>query len=126
MNNSFSGISSVNAERLKRLHRETKGPFTISQAVKILHLPYNKTAYLLAYLTSRGWLNRKSNGLYITVPFEASIPSEWCEDPWIVAMSLFSPGYIGGWSACEHWGLTEQIFRDIVCITSKPVRIFRR
>jgi predicted transcriptional regulator of viral defense system len=44
-------------------------------------------------------------------------PSEWKEDSWIVADALFSPCYIGGWSAAEHWELTDQIFNDIVVCT---------
>jgi len=29
-------------------------------------------------------------------------------DPWAVAVRAFAPCYIGGWSACAHWGLTNQ------------------
>src|SRR5206468_861079 len=32
------------------------------------------------------------------------------------------PAYIGGWSAAEHWGLTEQLFRSTCVLTSRPVR----
>jgi predicted transcriptional regulator of viral defense system len=39
-----------------------------------------------------------------------------------VATAIFEPCYIGGWSACEHWGLTDQIFADIVVFTSRKVR----
>ena len=35
---------------------------------------------------------------------------------------MFSPAYIGGRTAAEHWDLAEQIFRDIVVLTSRPVR----
>ena len=47
-------------------------------------------------------------GLYVAVPLDARRSGEWVEDPWVVAERLFSPCYIGGWSACEHWELTEQ------------------
>ena len=34
---------------------------------------------------------------------------------------MFAPCYIGGWSAAEHWGLTEQLFRSIcVMTTTRP------
>jgi predicted transcriptional regulator of viral defense system len=39
-----------------------------------------------------------------------------------VATSAFRPCYLGGWTACEHWGLTEQLFRSVVVITGKRVR----
>jgi predicted transcriptional regulator of viral defense system len=41
------------------------------------------------------------------------------EDPWSVAMTMFAPCYIGGWSAAEHLGLTEQIFRSVCVMTLK-------
>jgi predicted transcriptional regulator of viral defense system len=44
------------------------------------------------------------------------------EDSWIVAERLFAPCYIGGWSAAEHWGLTEQIFRSVLLMTTKKPR----
>ncbi len=31
---------------------------------------------------------------------------------------MFEPCYIGGWSAAEHWGLTEQIFRSLCVMTA--------
>lgn len=41
------------------------------------------------------------------------------EDPWSVATAMFAPCYIGGWTAAEHWGLTEQIFRSVCVMTLK-------
>ncbi|MBI4602940.1 MAG: hypothetical protein HY721_13365, partial [Planctomycetes bacterium] len=55
-------------------------------------------------------------------PLGAPEPSQWREDPWVIAAKTFAPCYIGGWSACEHWGLTEQVFRDVVIVTGRPVR----
>jgi predicted transcriptional regulator of viral defense system len=53
------------------------------------------------------------------VPIESPSADVVLEDPWSVAMSLFAPCYIGGWSAAEHWGLTEQIFRSVCVMTLK-------
>ena len=44
------------------------------------------------------------------------------DDPWLLARELFSPCYIGGWSAAEHWGLTEQLFRSTLVVTSAATR----
>ena len=49
-------------------------------------------------------------------------PKSRVEDPWIVANKLFQPCFIGGWSASEHWGFTEQIFDSIVVFTLQRVR----
>jgi predicted transcriptional regulator of viral defense system len=51
------------------------------------------------------------------------------EDPWLLARELFAPCYIGGWSAAEHWELTEQIFRSVFVVSaanfrSRAVRLF--
>ncbi len=116
------GISAPNRERLVALHRKLAVPFTVPEAARVLNLDTEKSRKFLAYLASRGWLSRIRRGLYITVPLEAGAPSDWREDPWVVAFRTFEPFYIGGWSATEHWGLTDQVFRDVVVITSRKVR----
>jgi predicted transcriptional regulator of viral defense system len=35
---------------------------------------------------------------------------------------MFAPCYVGGWSAAEHWGLTEQIFRSLCVMTATRPR----
>ena len=39
---------------------------------------------------------------------------------WIIADRLYSPCYIGGWSAAEYWSLTEQTFRRLSLWQPKP------
>ncbi len=120
------GIRAENRERLELLHRACAGPVTPAEAALALDLPHAQARRFLAYLAARGWLSRVRRGLYALVPLGASEPSEWREDPWIVAARTFAPCYIGGWTACEHWGLTEQVFRDIVIITASSTRQSRR
>lgn len=117
-----SGIAQTNRALLEELHRRTTGPFTAAEAAGLLSLDLDHTRRLLAYLASRGWLSRIRRGLYTTVPLGAAAPSDWREDPWVVAATSFAPCYIGGWSAAEHWGLTEQLFREVVVITASPIR----
>jgi predicted transcriptional regulator of viral defense system len=117
-----AGISKHNRELLDKLNQKEKGPFTISDLCGMLDINEDKARRLASYWVARGWLSRVRRGLFITVPLGAVKPSERKEDPWIVASNIFSPCYIGGWSACEHWGLTEQIFKDIVVFSSRKVR----
>ena len=42
-------------------------------------------------------------------------------DPWVIATELFAPCYIGGWSAAQHWGFTEQIFESTLIVTSRHI-----
>jgi predicted transcriptional regulator of viral defense system len=116
------GIDAPNRALLDQLARSASGPFTPDQAAKLLTFDVERARKLLAYLASRGWLSRIRSGLYTTIPLGATAPKLWREDPWIVAATSFAPCYIAGWSAAEHWQLTEQIFRDVVVTTAAPVR----
>ena len=40
----------------------------------------------------------------------------------MLAHVVFAPSYIGGWSAAEHWGMTEQLFRSTFVVTAAPRR----
>ena len=116
------GISKQNRRLLERLHQTTHGPFSATEAAEVLDLDHAKASALLRYLARRGWLARVRRGLYVPVPLEAQKPGEWQEDPWIVAAEVFAPCYIGGWSAAEHWGLTDQLFRELIVVSARRVR----
>jgi predicted transcriptional regulator of viral defense system len=116
------GITAGNRDRLTRLIRTVTGPFTVGEAAQTLNLDLPRTRRFLAYMAARGWLARVQRGLYVAVPLDASEPSEWRADPWVVAAQVFAPCYIGGWSACEQWGLTEQLFRDVAVVSGRWTR----
>lgn len=116
------GISKRNRGLLDKLNRQVKAPFNISEICHILEINSDRARRLMAYWVARGWLTRIKKGLFITVPLGAVNPAERKEDPWIVATIVFELCYIGGWSACEHWGLTDQIFKDIVVFSSHKTR----
>ncbi len=113
------GIARKTRESLARLHRELSNPFGVEEAQEVLDLPPAKTARLLAHLAAQGWLVRLRRGVYSTVPVDAKHPQEWHVHPWLIAQQVFTPCYIGGWTACEHWDLTEQIFNDVVVVSEQ-------
>lgn len=117
-----ASISSATLESLQTLHRQTTGPFTVAEAAAVLDLDATQARRLLAYLVERGWLTRVRHGLYATVPMEATDAATWQQDAWVIAARSFAPCYVGGWSACEHWGLTDQMFREIIVMTSRALR----
>ena len=121
-----AGVGGRRRAQLATLHRAFPGPFNAAQAASVLGIAIAPTRRLLAALASGGWLARVRPGWYIAVPLEASEPSEWREDPWIVAGTLFAPSYIGGWSAAEHWELTDQIFSDVYVVAGKKVTPHRQ
>jgi len=116
------GISEAHRKRVDELHRRFLQPFSVAEAAEVLGLERAKVRRLLAHLSARGWLSRVRRDAYVTVPLGAERPSDWREDPWVIAARVFAPGYLAGWTACEHWGLTEQIFRDVQVITARHLR----
>ena len=116
------GITEKNRKLLEALHRQARGLFAVADAAAIWKLPLPRAKRLLAYFATSGWLSRIRRDAYTTVPLGATSPSEWRADPWVVAAATFAPCYLGGWTACEHWGLTEQLFRDVIVMTVRRVR----
>lgn len=76
----------------------------------------------LARWTDQGWLRRVRRGLYVPVPVDVADPRSWTEDPWVLADAVWTPCYFTGWTAANHWSLTEQMFRTIVLKTTGRVR----
>ncbi len=74
----------------------------------------------------QGWLRRVGPGTYALAQLDSIESEHVLDDPWVLVPALFAPAYIGGWTAAEHWDLTEQLFRPIVVMTTRPVRGKRR
>lgn len=108
-------------ERLGRLLREGGDVLTVENAARILGIGSEDAAKTLARWCKQGWLSRIKRGIYVPVPVESISKDRALEDAWIVIPDLFGPAYVGGWSAAEHWDLTEQIFRDICVFTARRV-----
>lgn len=114
------GVSTANRRRLTLLHRMLPGPFTVDMAMELWATNRSQTQRILAHLAANGWLVRLKRGLYATTPLDTVQPDQWRLEPWLVAAQAFAPMYIGGWSACEYWQLTEQLFRSIVVFSARP------
>lgn len=116
------GLSASNRRHVERLHRAFSEPFGVEEAVEALGVDLARARRLVRYLADRGWLDRVRKGLYLPVPLDAYRSGEAHQDPWVVASVVFEPAYIGGWSAAEHWDLTEQVFRDVLVVTARRPR----
>jgi predicted transcriptional regulator of viral defense system len=77
---------------------------------------------MLSRLCKKHWLQRLSSGTYNVVPFGVGTANFTPEEVWTIAMEIFSPCYVSGWTAAEHWGLTEQIFNSVVIFTRQKQR----
>jgi len=117
-----SGIGKLDRERITIILRGTQHTISIAEAAKLLTLSKEHAAKLLARWAAKGWVSRVKRGVYIPIPLEATTSDIALENPWVIAEKIYHPCYIGGWSAAEHWGLTEQIFRTIVVLTTQRPR----
>jgi predicted transcriptional regulator of viral defense system len=95
---------------------------TTGRAAALLRQSPAEASATLARLVRQGWLLRVRRGLYLVLPLEAGREGGAVEDPWVLARELYAPCYIGGWTAAEHWGLTEQIFRSTFVVTAAAIR----
>jgi len=110
---------SIRQRRLAALLRATSGTIRVDDAVKALKLDRAHAAKLLAGWHKQGVIRRVSRGLYVPITPGALGQTQVLQDPWILVPELYEPCYIGGWSALEHWDLTEQLFRSICVLTNK-------
>lgn len=117
-----SGIGKLDRERMTAILRSTQHTISVAETAKILDLPKERAAQILARWAAKGWVSRVKGGVYIPVPLESPTGDIPLEDPWVIAEKLFRPCYIGGWSAAERWGLTEQIFRTVIVLTTQRPR----
>jgi predicted transcriptional regulator of viral defense system len=110
--------------QLAQLLRASKsGVVSVPVAARALGVSSGTAAARLMRLVRRGWLVRARRGTYFIPPLESTPgASVTAQDSWIIAAELFAPCYIGGWSAAEHWGLTEQLFRSTLVVTAARVR----
>jgi predicted transcriptional regulator of viral defense system len=118
----LTGIGKADRERMAAIIRGTKGTVSVGDASRILNITPTDAAKMLSRWTKKGWMSRVSQGLYIPVPLESRTADVPIEEPWLLADRLFSPCYIGGWSAAEHFNLTEQIFSTVVVMTVRKPR----
>ncbi len=116
------GLSATSRSQLSRLLRDSPSVVTPSEVATVLGLTPALAARRLATWARAGWLVRIRRGTYVPVPIESESPDIALEDPWAIAAAMFEPCYIGGWSAAEHWGLTEQIFSALCVLTTKRPR----
>lgn len=94
----------------------------VDDVVRALNLDRTSAAQRLARWRQQGWLSRVGRGAYVAAAIDTLGAERTVDDPWILVPALYAPCYIGGRTAAEHWGLTEQIFKDVVVMTTQAVR----
>lgn len=94
----------------------------VDDVVNVLRLDRVRAAQRLSRWMEQGWLRRVGRGAYVAASVDTMASDIVLDDPWVLVPALFSPAYIGGRTAAEHWDLTEQIFNDVLVMTAQFVR----
>ncbi len=118
----MAGLSAQEREIINSLAASEKPAITADDLISIHPVSRVTANQILSRLYRKAWLRRITRGIYTLVPLGASSPEQPIEDVWPLAMDLFAPCYISGWSAAEHWELTEQIFNSVAIVTTRPQR----
>jgi predicted transcriptional regulator of viral defense system len=118
----LAGLSGESRRKLAKVLRGARGTISVEQAASSLGASRKEAARRLAQWAQQGWLSRVRRGLYVPVPLESRSSEVVPDDPWVIADRIFAPCYIGGWSAAEHWDLTEQVFRSLMVMTVRKPR----
>ena len=112
---------STRQKRLATVIRATSGTIRSEDVVRTLGLSRSDASKMLARWHNQGVIRRVSHGIYVPVEATALGRTQVLEDPWVLVPQLYTPGYVGGWSALEHWEFTEQLFRSVCVLTEKRI-----
>ncbi len=117
-----AGISGRSRADLAQITGHGRRFVTVADAADSLRVERPEAARRLARWAEQGWLRRVRRDLYIPVPVDTVHPEGWGADPLVLADAVWGPCYATGWTAANHWGLTEQSFRTTVVKTVQRVR----
>ena len=117
-----AGIGQVERHVLDTMRRLGKAVIRATDLERELGYSRAISNLALSRLAKKGWLQRLKSGIYRIIPLGSESATPMPDDAWSIAMELFSPCYISGWTAAEHWELTEQIFNTTVIFTSQKQR----
>ncbi|MFZ5834986.1 MAG: type IV toxin-antitoxin system AbiEi family antitoxin domain-containing protein [Pseudomonadota bacterium] len=109
-------------KHLAALVRSAGDVIRIDDAARVLGVDRSAAAKALARWVNQGWLRRVAHGAYVSASLDSLESEHVLDDPWVLVPALYAPAYVGGRTAAEHWDLTEQIFNDIVVLTTRAIR----
>lgn len=117
-----SGLGETERGALSALAALEQPTVTADDLIRVRGMERGAANLLLSRLARKGWLDRLRRGVYAIVPLSSRSGRTVVEDPLALAMELFSPCYISGWTAAQHWDLTEQIFNAVLVYSARPQR----
>lgn len=109
-------------ELLARIAARARPLITTREAAEALGWDATRAAKQLARWHEQGLIRRVKRGVYVIVPTAAFRQKNVVADPWILVPAVFRRAYVGGWSAAEHWDLTEQVFTTLLVCTTDALK----
>ncbi len=115
------GIGPEYRQKLAQVIKAAKGIITPQLVADTLKVSQQEGGRLLSRWSASGWVKKVKRGIYLPISVEDVRANHAIEEPWLVVSKIYSPGYIGGFSAIKHWDLSEQIFETVTFLTIKVV-----
>src|SRR5579871_6346064 len=112
----------ISREQLAKVAGQARPFIDVATASAALGWDQTRTAKQMARWSNQGYLRRVRRGTYAVVPLASLAAERVIADPWVLVPTTFRSSYVGGWSAAEHWDLTEQIFNRLLICTTDRVR----
>src|SRR5258708_28603194 len=106
--------------RLAAVLRAAREVVSVDVTSRTLGVDRRFAAKLLSRWREQGWVRRIGHGLYVSVPLDLAGTEQVIADPWVLVPTLFGQCYIGGWTAAQHWELTEHLFNETFVFTTRP------
>jgi predicted transcriptional regulator of viral defense system len=118
----LAGIGKSYRNKLSKVLERNPSIITPVLVSDILAIPRQESGRLLSRWCKNGWLKRLKRGAYIPVPLDSTTSNVAAEEPFLLADSLYGPGYIAGFSAVKHWDMSEQILESITYFTIHKIK----
>lgn len=116
------GLSSTERELISIFSANEEVAIEANDIIKIRTMSKETANQILSRLAKKGWLQRVRRGTYTIVPLSSLSAYPVIEEVWPLVVKLYKPAFLSGWTAAEHWGLTEQVFNSVSLITQNPQR----
>lgn len=118
----LAGIGKTGRKKLGKVLERNPKVITSETVSEALDISRKEASRALSRWCKSGWLFRIKRGAYIPIPIDSTSYDVVLEDPFVIAESIYHPGYIGGFSAIKHWDLSEQIIETVYYFSTKQIK----
>ncbi|MCK5137835.1 MAG: type IV toxin-antitoxin system AbiEi family antitoxin domain-containing protein [Bacteroidales bacterium] len=121
-NSSMRGLSNQEREFISIFSANEEVTVDANDIIEIRSISKEAANQILSRLAKKGWLQRVKHGTYTIVPLSSLSANPMIEEVWPLVVKLYKPAFLSGWTAAEHWDLTEQVFNSVSLVTQNQQR----